>query len=726
MARFGLIGDLAFCFEEKGVEMKSNKLFKFYVLLNCLIVGISLLLIINQAMADTYCVANKADLIAALNDARDNGQDDVIKIQRGTYYGNFVYASTESFGLTVEGGYTDFLCTARDVDPAITVLDAQNSGRVLSLSAPEVAVNFTVSGLSIQNGNYMNRGGGLYVNTSTGKLNVSHSTIHNNSMGGFFIQAATVNISNSIISNNHSVSLDGQVISANEVDVSNSLIIQNHSQSDAGGLRINSPIITLRRNTITENISDNGDGGGLYLEGQTIELSNNKISHNFSSSRAGGGVLARSGAINTTNNIIEFNNAKNEGGGIKCIGGKAFLQDNIIRYNEAGTGGGVDLRISERASLINNVINGNTASEGGGGVWFNAIHLSTPSCKLVNNTIISNDSPEGGGILLLLEEDECNAGIFNNVIMGNGFDFGKDISIRNDWNGNDIPSPVNLFNNDFDHRNPEGIYIQIPFPIDSSNLDNIDPSFVDPANDDYHLNEGSPLINAGNNLAPELPTTDKDGFPRIVGSAVDIGAYEYQGFVAPVAAFIASPLVGVAPLDVNFTDQSTGSIESWYWDFGDGRDSNLQNPTYSYGIPGTYSVSLTVTGDSVSDTKTMSDYITVVSPDAPDLGCTVKEFHSVDYGQKIVVKLEIENYGDTKADRFDVDFYLSENGIDLTEILGVESLNGGLNSGHTKVVTLRHEFPAPVSGKYIKAMIDSNNVVLELDETNNTAVVRIP
>ena len=37
----------------------------------------------------------------------------------------------------------------------------------------------------------------------------------------------------------------------------------------------------------------------------------------------------------------------------------------------------------------------------------------------------------------------------------------------------------------------------------------------------------------------------------------------------PVAAFSASPTSGEAPLQVSFTDQSTGEITSWSWDFGD-------------------------------------------------------------------------------------------------------------------------------------------------------------
>ncbi|MBI3951138.1 MAG: right-handed parallel beta-helix repeat-containing protein [Acidobacteria bacterium] len=55
-----------------------------------------------------------------------------------------------------------------------------------------------------------------------------------------------------------------------------------------------------------------------------------------------------------------------------------------------------------------------------------------------------------------------------------------------------------------------------------------DPRFVNPLDGDYHLGAGSPAIDAGDSMAPGLPATDLDGNPRIVGSAVDIGAYERQ------------------------------------------------------------------------------------------------------------------------------------------------------------------------------------------------------
>ena len=79
-----------------------------------------------------------------------------------------------------------------------------------------------------------------------------------------------------------------------------------------------------------------------------------------------------------------------------------------------------------------------------------------------------------------------------------------------------------------------------------------------------------------------------------------------------VAAFTATPTAGLAPLDVEFSDQSIAedaSITSWHWDFGDGMTSSEQNPVHRFENTGRHTVSLTVTSAQGSNTEIKSDYI---------------------------------------------------------------------------------------------------------------------
>ena len=83
---------------------------------------------------------------------------------------------------------------------------------------------------------------------------------------------------------------------------------------------------------------------------------------------------------------------------------------------------------------------------------------------------------------------------------------------------------------------------------------------------------------------------------------------------APSAAFSMDATIGIAPLVVGFSDESTLNITSWAWDFGDGTTSTLQDPTHSYSDVGIYTVSLAVTSVGGSDAVIQLDAITVTEP----------------------------------------------------------------------------------------------------------------
>jgi PKD repeat protein len=86
---------------------------------------------------------------------------------------------------------------------------------------------------------------------------------------------------------------------------------------------------------------------------------------------------------------------------------------------------------------------------------------------------------------------------------------------------------------------------------------------------------------------------------------------------APSADFSAALTSGVAPLTVQFTDQSTNNPTSWSWSFGDGGSSTQQNPAHTYTKPGFYTVSLIASNVGGSTTVTKPDYVLVSFPDVP-------------------------------------------------------------------------------------------------------------
>ncbi len=81
----------------------------------------------------------------------------------------------------------------------------------------------------------------------------------------------------------------------------------------------------------------------------------------------------------------------------------------------------------------------------------------------------------------------------------------------------------------------------------------------------------------------------------------------------PVPKFSQNTTGGPAPLAVQFTDESSGLPTSWNWNFGDGEESDQQNPVHSYIHPGVYDVILTVSNIFGNATLAESESVTVMN-----------------------------------------------------------------------------------------------------------------
>lgn len=96
---------------------------------------------------------------------------------------------------------------------------------------------------------------------------------------------------------------------------------------------------------------------------------------------------------------------------------------------------------------------------------------------------------------------------------------------------------------------------------------------------------------------------------------------------APVVSFTASTLSGCAPLEVQFTDESSNDPDSWNWIFEGGNpgSSTEKNPLVVYENEGIYDVRLTVTNSFGSSELLLEDYITVYGPPAATFEYTLVE-----------------------------------------------------------------------------------------------------
>jgi hypothetical protein len=336
-----------------------------------------LLGIAQPALAGVFCVNTAVGLQNSLTTAASNGVDDEVRIVQGTYVGNFVYASTQANKLSVLGGYTTG-CAGRVLDPANTILDGNQVNRVLVLSAPDVAADLLVEGLTLRNGKPTSGGGGgLLAKVGTdGAVAVNRNRIENNTAsgyeggGGASIGATTATLTNNSIAGNTGA---GASISATTATLTNNSIAGN----TGAGASISATTATLTNNSITDNM-----GSGASISATTATLTNNSITDNMGS----GASISATTATLTNNSITD-----NMGSGASLSGDTINLSNNSITGNTANVGGGAYISGGGTVTLTNNNITGNTASNGGGAIpWGGGALIFATTATLTNNSIAGN------------------------------------------------------------------------------------------------------------------------------------------------------------------------------------------------------------------------------------------------------------------------------------------------------------------------------------------------
>jgi Bacterial Ig-like domain (group 3)/Right handed beta helix region len=288
-------------------------------------------------------------------------------------------------------------------------------------------------------------------------------------------------------------------------------------QSYSGGGIVNKGNLTLSNSILSGNSASYG--AGIYNYFGTAKVSASTLFDN-SASRSGGGIYNYYGTTTIGNSSLAGNSAYQTGGGIYNYYGTATIGNSTLSGNHAPYGGGI-YNYGGTATISNSTLSDNSASNGvGGGILnFGAVTVS-------NSTVADNSAGAGGGIY-----NDYVLNLTNTIIANNlGGNAGRDL-----FNVATIATArYNLIQSALDYSNiiQNGTY---------GNIVGLDPQ-LSPLGDyggptqTFALLSGSPAIDAGNSaLVPNDPatglpyTTDQRGDPRIVGNAVDIGAFESAG-----------------------------------------------------------------------------------------------------------------------------------------------------------------------------------------------------
>ena len=354
----------------------------------------------------------------------------------------------------------------------LTLRAAITPNRVYSRVLDSFAPVLTISGMKVIGGNTTAGGGGLYC-------------------------AAGSN-----------VTLDDMVFVDNVADNGGAIALASHAT------------LTIRNSRLSGNRA--GVGGGIYFfDGGSLVMDNCTVSGNTTTratqwDASGGG-------------IYFFGNAKPAPLPAGFIDRTLLIRNSTFGNNTAfGGGGGIALDwVSGTLLVRNSTLSGNTAGSSGGGIYSTsqATTITVENCTITGNSAnqsVPLPNPKGGGGISRVT-DSGTVNVINSVVSGNTNAGAPDILSH-------PQSPVTVrysaVGSAAGFTMAAGSGNNLPF---GANL------LLGPLADNggrtlTHLPQGgSPLVNAGSNaLVPAELTNDQrgPGFPRTVGSSVDIGSVE--------------------------------------------------------------------------------------------------------------------------------------------------------------------------------------------------------
>ncbi len=446
--------------------------------------------------------------------------------------------------LIASGNATVVLTSEITIDKALTINGVYNANYSLSLSGNntnrifnlvDAANMITLDSLTLKNGRKDSNHGGAIIADDNSPLTITNCKLNNNSCnlhGGAIYTESPLALTNSTLSSNYSAnnyyySYGGAIYATSTLILTdctlngNSTTSSSSSSSTGGGAIYAFSALTLTNCTLNNNSSytdytSSSEGGAIYAY-STLTLKNCTLdgnsSHSTDYTASGGAIhLETNSPLTLTNCTLTDNSITSSwnsyGGAISAANGTANLTNCMLNGNSSTYASSA--MYAHIANLINCEVSDNSSSSTGGSIY------AYPTLTLTNSTVVNNSS---------YIKTNANVVISNSVVAFNGT--GEQIR-----NLSGTQQTVTANNSYVSGRDLTG--------QGTGNFNGTEAILFVNSTNDFHLQQNSPLANAGDNSLLPLDTydvdgdantteqlpIDLDGFNRVISGTVDVGAYE--------------------------------------------------------------------------------------------------------------------------------------------------------------------------------------------------------